>query len=180
MKIDRCERGAFTLVELLVVIAIIGLLVGLLLPAVQAARESANRAQCNNNLKQIGIGFHHFHDANKAFPQAYKPLASPDPTAPPGTGGYGAGAFVMILPFMEQATISQGGSGRLGIDLKRAALSSLNMPPNNPAYSTPVPAFLCPSSPGPSTIDYSAELANSFNNFGVSVTPAPGLIFGRT
>jgi prepilin-type N-terminal cleavage/methylation domain-containing protein len=127
------KRKAFTLIELLVVIAIIGLLVGLLLPAVQAARESANRAQCNNNLKQIGVGFHHFHDANRAFPQAYKLLPSPDASAPPGTDVYGAGAFVMILPFMEQATISQGGSGRVGIDLTRAALSSVNMPPNNPA-----------------------------------------------
>jgi prepilin-type processing-associated H-X9-DG protein len=86
----------------------------------------------------------------------------------------------MILPFLEQANVSQGGSGRPGIDLTRAALSSLNMPPNNPAYSTPIPSFLCPSSPGQPTADYSAELANSFNNFGVSVAPPPGLIFGRT
>ncbi len=179
VRSERGRRGAFTLIELLVVIAIIGLLVALLLPAVQAARESANRAQCSNNLKQMGLGFHHFHDTSQAFPRAYKLLASPDPTAPAGTGIYGAGAFAMILPFLEQANISQGGSGR-GIDLNRAALSSLNMPPNNPAYATPIPTFLCPSSPGASTVDYSAELANSFNNFGISVTPAPGLFFGRT
>jgi prepilin-type N-terminal cleavage/methylation domain-containing protein/prepilin-type processing-associated H-X9-DG protein len=173
-------RRAFTLVELLVVIAVIGLLVALLLPAVQAARESANRTQCSNNLKQIGLGFHHFHDANKAFPQAYKPLTSPDPTAPPGTGTYGAGAFAMILPYMEQGTVSQGGAGLPGVNLSLAALSSLNMPPNNPAYSMAIPTFRCPSSPGQPTVVYSQELANSFNNFGISLTPAPGLIFGRT
>lgn len=172
------RRRAITVVELLVVIAIVGLLVALLLPAVQAARESANRTQCNSNLKQIGLGFHHFHDVNKAFPQAYKPLPTPDPSAPVGTGTFGAGAFVMILPFLEQGTVSQG--GLKGIDVARAALSSINMPPNNPAYSTPIPVFLCPSSPGRSTIDYSQELANSFNNFGISVSPAPGLTFGRT
>lgn len=171
---------AFTLVELLVVIAIIGLLMGLLLPAVQAARESANRASCNNNLKQIGLAFHHFHDARQAFPQAYIQLPSPDPTALPGTGQYGAGAFVGVLPFMEMATITQGGSGSLGIDLTRAATSSLNMPPKNPAYSTPVPAFLCPSAPGEPVVNYTAELANSFNNFGVTISPPAGLIFGRT
>ena len=180
MKNLHDRRPAFTLIELLVVIAVIGMLVGMLLPAVQAARESANRSRCTNNMKQIGLGLHQFHDAKNAFPQAYVALSSADPTAPPGTGEYGAGAFVVILPYMEQATISQGGRGGFGIDATRAALSSLNMPPNNPGYSTAIPIFLCPSSPGPPTIDYSAELANSFHDFGVSLIPAPGLIFGRT
>lgn len=180
MTTDSTRRRAFTLVELLVVIAVIGLLVALLLPAVQAARENANRTQCRNNLKQIGLGFHHFHDANKAFPQAYKPLLTPDPTAPVGTGMYGAGAFVMILPYTEQSAVLQGGSGLPGINLTLAALSSLNMPPNNGAYSMPIQMFLCPSSPAGSAIDYSQALANSFNNFGISVIPAPGVVFGRT
>src|SRR5260370_32197131 len=167
-------RPAFTLIELLVVIAIIGILIALLLPAVQKIREAAARMSCSNNLKQIGLALHNYHDANLAFPQAYKPLPITDPTAPPGTGAYGAGAFVLILPYIEQGNLSRG------IDMSRAALSSLNMPPSNPAYSTAITTLLCPSAPGPRTIVYSAELANSFNNFGIAVTPAPGLIFGRT
>jgi prepilin-type N-terminal cleavage/methylation domain-containing protein/prepilin-type processing-associated H-X9-DG protein len=168
-----CRRG-FTLIELLVVIAIIAILMSLLLPAVQRVREAANRVACANNLKQIGLAFHNYHDTYHALPQAYKLLAKPDPSAPAGTGAYGAGAFVIILPFVEQNSLY------FQINVARAALSSINMPPANPAYSTPLKVFLCPSCPGEATVDYSQELANSFNNFGIAITPAPGLIFGRT
>jgi prepilin-type N-terminal cleavage/methylation domain-containing protein/prepilin-type processing-associated H-X9-DG protein len=174
MKPSSQPRPGFTLIELLVVIAIIGVLIGLLLPAVQKVREAAARLQCGNNLKQIGLALHNYHDTNQAFPQAYKPLPAPDPTAPPGTGTYGAGAFVLILPYLEQDNVYRR------IDVTRAALSTVNMPPANPAYSTPIKTFLCPSAPGNPTVDYSAELADSFNNFGIAVTPAPGLIFGRS
>jgi prepilin-type N-terminal cleavage/methylation domain-containing protein/prepilin-type processing-associated H-X9-DG protein len=167
-------RPGFTLIELLVVIAIIGVLIGLLLPAVQKVREAANRTTCANNLKQIGLALHNYHDANQAFPQAYKALPSSDPTAPPTTGVYGAGAFVLILPYIEQDNVYRQ------IDVTRAALSSVNMPPANSAYSTPIKTYLCPSAPGNPTVDYSAELAQSFSNFGISVAPPPGLIFGRT
>src|SRR5687768_4677827 len=87
----RKRTGAFTLVELLVVIAIIGVLVALLLPAVQAAREAARRSQCSNNLKQIGLAFHNFHDVRNSFP----------PLRIAGAEGW-ASCWVLILPYMEQ------------------------------------------------------------------------------
>jgi prepilin-type N-terminal cleavage/methylation domain-containing protein/prepilin-type processing-associated H-X9-DG protein len=174
MKHVKRLRSGFTLIELLVVIAIIGILMALLLPAVQKVREAAARTQCLNNLKQIGLGMHNYHDDNKAFPQAYKPVSPPDPTAPPGTGTYGASAFSLVLPYIEQGNVYRQ------FDVNRAALSAFNMPPANPAYSTVILLFLCPSAPGQPTVDYSAELANSFNNFGITVNYPPGLIFGRT
>ena len=91
----RTYRGSsgFTLVELLVVIAIIGILVALLLPAIQAAREAARRTQCNNNLKQIGVALHNYHDTNKVFPAGY---INRNPTGDPDWGW-----AVFIMPFME-------------------------------------------------------------------------------
>ena len=172
-KAIRDSRG-FTLVELLVVIAIIGILIGLLLPAINAAREAGRRMQCANNLKQIGLALLNYEDVNGAFPSAFKRLAAADPAAPSGTGTYGASAFVVILPFMEYNGVFRQ------IDVGKAALNPANMPPKNAAYSTAIPTFLCPSSPGKPTADYSTELANSFNNFGISVSFAPGLIFGRS
>src|SRR5271166_2267293 len=153
MKRSRPLRPGFTLIELLVVIAIIAVLIGLLLPAIQKVREAANRMSCQNNLKQIGLALHNYHGVNQVFPQAYKPLPSPDPTAPPGTGTCGASAFTLILPYIEQDNVYRQ------IDVTRAALSAPNMPPANPAYSTAIKTFLCPSAPGNPTVDYSAELA---------------------
>jgi prepilin-type N-terminal cleavage/methylation domain-containing protein/prepilin-type processing-associated H-X9-DG protein len=174
MKQPNALRSGFTLIELLVVIAIVAILMGLLLPAVQKVREAAARITCANNLKQIGLALHNYHDTNQAFPQAYKPLPTPDPTAPPGTGTYGASAFTLILPYIEQDNVYRR------IDVNRAALSAINMPPANAAYSTPIKTFLCPSAPGQPTVDYSAELGRSFGNFGISVSYPPGLVFGRT
>lgn len=96
---SRARRG-FTLVELLVVIAIIGILVALLLPAVQAAREAARRTQCINNLKQVGIALHQFHDVNQAFPASGWTQAGP---------GNPLGKYVgwrpLITPYIEQESI---------------------------------------------------------------------------
>jgi prepilin-type N-terminal cleavage/methylation domain-containing protein/prepilin-type processing-associated H-X9-DG protein len=168
------SRSAFTLIELLVVIAILALLIGLLLPAVQKVREAAARMKCANNLKQIGLALHNYHGVNERFPQAYKPLPYNDPTVPfLGAGAYGVSAFVLILPFMEQDNVYRR------IDATKGALSTVNMPPSNPVYSTPIPTFLCPSAPSQSTIEYAAELRQSFSNFGIAIAPPP-LIFGRT
>src|SRR5262245_6025743 len=87
------SRRGFTLIELLVVIAIIAVLIALLLPAVQAAREAARRAQCVNNMKQIGIAFHNYHDTVGSLPS--------------GTSGCCNGTWqAFILPYMEQGALS--------------------------------------------------------------------------
>jgi prepilin-type N-terminal cleavage/methylation domain-containing protein/prepilin-type processing-associated H-X9-DG protein len=113
----RCPQRAFTLVELLVVIAIIGILVALLLPAVQAAREAARRSQCVNNLKQLGLACLNYHDTKKHFPisigqwdeQARLPGASgggPDSSSPARTRGFnGAGWITQVLPFVEEQSL---------------------------------------------------------------------------
>ncbi|MGH7135643.1 MAG: DUF1559 domain-containing protein [Pirellulales bacterium] len=126
------RRRAFTLIELLIVVAIIGGLVALLLPAVQAARESARRSQCADNLRQIGIALHAYHDTYKTFPSGGW-IKSADPT----TANMNIGWSAVILPGLEQQPLY--------------AQLNFNLPYDTAANSQPghtvLPVYLCPSEP---------------------------------
>jgi prepilin-type N-terminal cleavage/methylation domain-containing protein/prepilin-type processing-associated H-X9-DG protein len=132
-------REGFTLVELLVVIAIIGILIALLLPAVQAAREAARRAQCVNNLKQIGVAMHNFASSNNsAFPPGR--LNAP----------YNYGWSIWLLPYIEQSAAQQ--------QFDRSA--NFYDPVNQPIVQMPLSVFQCPSTPGNPRIFEMLSLAN--------------------
>jgi prepilin-type N-terminal cleavage/methylation domain-containing protein/prepilin-type processing-associated H-X9-DG protein len=131
---DRAPRGrnAFTLIELLVVIAIIAVLIGMLVPAVQQVREAASRAQCQNNLKQIGLALHGFHDVYKHLPPGYRcpaPQRDPNYTAP------GWGWAAILLPHIEQGNLARG----INFDLP------IEHPANQAARTTPLPLYTCPT-----------------------------------
>jgi prepilin-type N-terminal cleavage/methylation domain-containing protein len=128
---SRTSDCAFTLIELLVVIALIGVLVALLLPAVQAAREAARRGQCLNNLKQIGIAFHQYEGINRTLPPGY--VSSFDQAG--NDLGPGWGWASMILPQIEQATIFSAINFSMNVESSA----------NQTARLVIVGGFLCPS-----------------------------------
>jgi prepilin-type N-terminal cleavage/methylation domain-containing protein/prepilin-type processing-associated H-X9-DG protein len=147
------DRG-FTLVELLVVIAIIGVLVALLLPAVQAARESARRTKCQNNLRQFGLAAHSFHDVNQQFPNGYHLLL----THPNGDWGWG----IRLLHYIEQAGLYSALSpGDFMGDI----------PIVTPLTQTKLPLFLCPTDPTKEININARNYAKS--NYAISALIAP-------
>jgi len=137
----RPSKG-FTLVELLVVIAIIGVLVALLLPAVQAAREAARRTQCGNNLKQIGLALHNYEDVNKSLPVGA--------TGPSPKGGYGTAWWVAILPYLEQNNLYEK-FDHIGVNSPHTGLvyNGTNVDNGKLLAGKMIPAMICPSSPLP-------------------------------
>jgi prepilin-type N-terminal cleavage/methylation domain-containing protein/prepilin-type processing-associated H-X9-DG protein len=132
------RRRAFTLVELLVVIAIIGILVALLLPAVQAAREAARRMQCGNNLKQIGLALHNYDDTYKVFASGWIYSGAPNQEC----WGWPA----LILPYLEQTALHDQLRVTQGNMFQN--LLSTNWQPVVAALQTPVPMYICPSDTG--------------------------------
>ena len=130
------RRKAFTLIELLVVIAIIAILVSLLLPAVQQAREAARRTQCKNNLKQLGLAFHNYHDIANAFPPGW---VDQGPDADPAWSW-----TAMVLPGLEQANLF----AQLEVGTS-PPVETLNDPVRVALMRQPMTAFRCPSDTGP-------------------------------
>ena len=163
---SRNHRAGFTLVELLVVIAIIGILIALLLPAVQAAREAARRSQCSNNLKQIGLGLHNYELQNKSFP--------------PGAVFYGGNndrgsIHIRLLPFIEMDSLFRLFDMRNNTDGQQ--FPTVQPDGNQSLLSATVPAYICPSDTNPKlgTAPNQVQPANYNPNMGPTpLTDSPG------
>ena len=146
MSESSVRRKAFTLIELLVVIAIIAILIALLLPAVQQAREAARRSQCRNNLKQLGLAHHNYHDAHKTFAPNINIIWTGPPytTANRALGGSQASHLVNLLPYIDQGPLFKG------INFNIAGAATTTKPWNQiisgrQLNATVIAAYQCPS-----------------------------------
>jgi prepilin-type N-terminal cleavage/methylation domain-containing protein/prepilin-type processing-associated H-X9-DG protein len=166
-RLFSSRRSAFTLIELLVVIAIIGILVALLLPAVQKVREAANRTKCSNNLKQLGLALHNHHDAQGEFPAAREQILNP-------AGGVWVHSWTpRILPYIEQDNLYR----RYRFDRTWSDRATNDARPNGPILQN-IPTFLCPSAPTNrsvvrGTLDYPSTSTRNWPNPFVSSRQTP-------
>jgi len=161
------SRKGFTLIELLVVIAIIAILIALLLPAVQQAREAARRTQCRNNLKQLGLALHNYHDTHNALPYSWMLTITPNLNAAPWT--------VQILPYLDQAPMYNQWNPAYPAINEAATLYSWGaaaVQSNLNVIRNPLTAHQCPSSPAPGISNYS--LAPPDSPLPISWTAARG------
>jgi prepilin-type N-terminal cleavage/methylation domain-containing protein/prepilin-type processing-associated H-X9-DG protein len=158
MQTHRAPRG-FTLVELLVVIAIIGVLVALLLPAVQSAREAARRIQCANHLKQMGVALHNYHDTYKILPYRQGGTGLPSSNNTTTNAQQGSG-LTMMLPFIEQKSLYDqiASPQRFGNTNYEPFGDTCADASNYQLWNTKIPVFMCPSN----------SKAKPFGNFGPS------------
>ena len=155
------RRGGFTLIELLVVIAIIAILIGLLLPAVQKVRESANKTQCTNNLKQLGIAVHAYIGDFSNFPQNAGPGYNYNPTSPNSWSW-----LARTLPYIEQQNVYNSANIAGGVSINAGGA----------AVQTYIKTFICPSASGPLTTPRTDE-ANIGSNFNYG---GPPIAVGQT
>lgn len=158
MNVSKRMRG-FTLIELLVVIAIIAVLIALLLPAVQQAREAARRSQCKNNLKQLGLALHNYHDTFTRFPQLVFGTEAAAGANQWGSEWRGNSVHLMLLPYCDQAPVYNQ------YDLNRFWDANQGANRNRTLGGTKIASFICPSDPTQSTADTGG------NNYGVSTGP---------
>lgn len=184
-------RAAFTLIELLVVIAIIAILIALLLPAVQAAREAARRTQCRNNLKQLGIALHNYHDVFKMLPPLISSFGSTEAYDPEFvTNSDGFSVQARLLPFIEQQNLQKL------LDYTHPGFyGAYNNETPNPlfanAFSLPLEMFLCPSDPTPTQVAGYDGFVYGCNSYMISTgsgtgvnydprLPTDGVFFGNS
>lgn len=162
---SKVARKGFTLIELLVVIAIIAILIALLLPAVQQAREAARRTECKNNLKQMGLALHNYHDTFSTFPPGWIGVDVNVASAHEGVNGAGWGT--MILPYLDQSPLYNRFNPNFGIE----------HPLNDPFRLQTLTVFRCPSDPqpdrfaieeegSPGTVICELPIANYVGSFG--------------
>jgi prepilin-type N-terminal cleavage/methylation domain-containing protein len=156
---ESVMRRGFTLIELLVVIAIIAILIALLLPAVQQAREAARRTQCRNNLHQLALAMHNYHDAHSVFPPGSIGQPNPDQGAD-GAGNFTAmGPWVQIMPLLDEAAIYNA------INMSRSWYQGVN----RTARESVLKQLYCPSSAGPERVNaYCYPVRTTLSNLGLA------------